>query len=183
MESSHNKQILFVGNHAVAHLGETATQTFDTYTFVQPGIREQRLPFLLHSSLGTIPCDSYDELRIKESALQWMDPSCSHVLVGDPTEWMVSGTIRAGIESNALLGVLFIYPVGMVAMDMRKELAGLILSLKKNNIPTYLIREPQVFFEAVEPNVNAFVQSSLGEGILPETLEYLCGHPSQFELG
>jgi len=62
----------------------------------------------------------------------------------------------------------------MVALDMRKEMAKIILTLKKCGIPTYLIRDEAQFFASIEPtshslvSVHARIDNSLG-------LEYLCG--------
>ncbi len=182
MEKSDKSEILFVGNHSLAHLEEYDGKSFQTYSFVQPGIREVRLPFLLHSTLGEIPCASYEEAVIVQSTIGWLRSSPGFVLIGDPSEWLVSGTIKAALQAHNLRGVLLIYPVGMAALDLRKEMAELILLLKKNNIPTYLIRNPKSFFTSLEPQVNSFVHSILSEGNLPETLEYLCGMPSAMEL-
>lgn len=183
MESSDKNQILFVGNHAISHLEASDGNWYETYAFVQPGIRENSIPFLLHSKMGKIPCECYDEATIEEATTAWMQNACKYMLIGDPTEWLMSGTIQAAIKTQCVSGVLFVYPVGMVALDMRKEMAELILSLKKSNIPTYLIRNPKSFFTAVEPKLNALVQSTQGHNDLPEEVEYLCGFPSPMAIG
>ena len=96
------------------------------------------------------------------------------LLIGDISERLMEAAIAAGTNLSNLRGVFVLYPVGMVALDMRKEMAKIILTLKKCGIPTYLIRDEAQFFASIEPTshslvpVHARIDNSLG-------LEYLCG--------
>ena len=63
----------------------------------------------------------------------------------------------------------------MAALDSRKELAQVILHLKSNEVPTYLLREPEFFLEGIEPNHSWFV-THFKDGISKgSSIEYLCG--------
>jgi hypothetical protein len=70
----------------------------------------------------------------------------------------------------------------MAALDSRKELAQVILQLKSNQVPTYLIREPESFFEGIEPN-HLWVVTHLKDGVSSgSSIEYLCGIPRSSEV-
>jgi hypothetical protein len=104
-----------------------------------------------------------------------MDHSAKNILIGDPSEWIVAAAITQYVQANSLAAVFFIYPVGMAALDSRKELAQVILQLKSNKVPTYLLREPELFFEGIEPNHLWFVKQ-LKDGVSKgSSIEYLCG--------
>jgi hypothetical protein len=103
-----------------------------------------------------------------------MNQEESVVLVGDISERLMESAIYAGISCQKLVEVFVLYPVGMVALDVRKEMAEVILNLKKAHVPTFLIRDPALFFSFFEPNDVLFVRGNWSEE-QREVVEYLCG--------
>lgn len=73
----------------------------------------------------------------------------SVMIIGDPSELICQSFLLIKnefsiLDTNYVDSVnLFIYPVGMVAMNIRKELAELMYDLKKQNASTYLIRKEE----------------------------------------
>lgn len=125
----------------------------------------------------TIATGDYDLTNLTENlgAVSSIESSNPVVLLGDPSELLMQAAIEDSIKKNTLSGVMFLYPVGMTALDLRKEIASSIHQLKANNIPTYLCRDTESFFSDIEPNVNAFVHS-LEQDVRPNSsIEYLCG--------
>ena len=169
-------QVILVGNHARSLVPSTAFK--ELYSLIyEPGRLTEGSGGFLHDSTKSIPipCESYTPESLANVIDICMDHSAKNILIGDPSEWIVAAAITQYVQANSLAAVFFIYPVGMAALDSRKELAQVILQLKSNKVPTYLLREPEGFFEGVEPNLAWFVQQ-LQEGISMGThIEYLCG--------
>ncbi len=73
----------------------------------------------------------------------------SVLLIGDPSELifqsflLVKNAYRSNLTYHADSVNLFIYPIGMLALNIRKELAHLMYDIKKHNIPTFLIRKEE----------------------------------------
>lgn len=97
------------------------------------------------------------------------------IAMGDPSELFTQAAIHAFIKLNSLSAVILLYPAAMTALDIRKEIAELIYFLNNNQIPTYLIRDPKLFYSAFEPNMRAFVYSLAKEIHPTKGLTYLCG--------
>jgi len=171
-----SERCLWVGNHAKPYFPEVndsahewlhyeATKTLEG---VGGDIETQ-------FSKERIPCAEYTPASLACSLKKSSITNVQNLVIGDPSEWVVAATIGHLIEHKALVAVFFIYPVGMAALDSRQELAQLILRLKSRNIPTFLIRDPNEFFQAIEPNFSSFVKHFQQEVAIGDRMEYLCG--------
>jgi hypothetical protein len=169
-------QVILVGNHARSLVPSTAFK--ELYSLIyEPGRLTEGSGGFLHNSTKSIPipCESYTPESLANAIDICMDHSAKNILIGDPSEWIVAAAITQYVQANSLAAVFFIYPVGMAALDSRKELAQVILQLKSNKVPTYLLREPELFFEGIEPNHSWFVKQ-LKDGVSKgSSIEYLCG--------
>ena len=169
-------QVILVGNHARSLVPSSAFKELYSLIYEPGGVTEGSGGFLYDSTKSIpIPCESYTPESLANAIDISMDYTAKHILIGDPSEWIVSAAITQHMLANSLAAVFFIYPVGMAALDSRKELAQLILQLKLNEVPTYLLREPALFFEAVEPNPSWFVKHVKAGVINGSSIEYLCG--------
>ncbi len=169
-------QVILIGNHAKSLVPSTDFKELHSLIYEPGGLTEDSGGFLHDSTKSTpIPCESYTPESLVNAIDVSMDQAAKNILIGDPSEWIVAAAITQYVRANSLAGVFFIYPVGMAALDSRKELAQVILQLKSNEVPTYLLREPGLFFEGIEPNqlwlVNQ-LKDGVSEGI---SIEYLCG--------
>ena len=169
-------QVTFVGNHARSLVPSPEFKQLHSLIYEPGGLTEGSGGFLHDSTKSTpIPCESYTPESLANAIDISMGNSAKNILIGDPSEWIVSAAITQHMLANSLAAVFFIYPVGMAALDSRKELAQLILQLKLNEVPAYLLREPALFFEAVEPNPSWFVKHVKAGVINGSSIEYLCG--------
>jgi len=84
------------------------------------------------------------------------------LIVGDPSELLYQAYLFYMLNENPndFVGStfeyynsetlnLFLYPVGMPAQDIRKELSNLMYCLKKHEMPTYLIRKEEKDLDAL----------------------------------
>ena len=168
--------LVLVGNHAKSLIPRDVFSSVHSLTYVSGSVTEGTGGLLLDSSKSNpIPCMSYTPESLADAINVSLDESSKTILIGDPSEWIMAAALTQYMDSKVLAAAFFVYPVGMAALDSRKELAQLILQLKSKNIPTFLLRNPEVFFEAFEPNLTWFVRQ-LQEGISMGThIEYLCG--------
>ncbi|NBO61808.1 MAG: hypothetical protein EBU82_12745 [Flavobacteriia bacterium] len=169
---SENTRCWLVGNHANSVAGKIQNGTHVNYRLnasledcngsisFSPNEKEENLPYLTDALQGAL------EKRMSQEA--------SVVLVGDISERLMEAAIHAGISCKKAVEVFVLYPVGMVALDVRKEMAEVILTLKKAEIPTFLVRNPSLFFSFFEPNDAPFVRGNWTEE-QREVVEYLCG--------
>jgi len=167
-------KIWSVGNHAHTLLSIYTWEELSFITFTQGAPEEGNLGTLTISNQKSIRPVAYSKEDLssalhedwKENEMVWM--------IGDISERVVDAALRVGTDEKRLLGMLVLYPVGMAALDVRREMSEIILYLKKNNIPTYLIREPNDFFAQVELNFSTLVEP-FSEGRNSKYFEYLCG--------
>ena len=169
-------QVILVGNHAKSLVSSAEFKELHSLIYEPGGLTEGSGGFLHDSTKSTpIPCESYTPEALANAIDLSIDNAAKHTLIGDPSEWIVAASITQYMHANSLTAVFFVYPVGMAALDSRKELAQLILTLKTNEVPTYLLREPVLFFEGIEPNHSWFV-THFKEGVSNgSSIEYLCG--------
>jgi len=179
---SSSEQCLWVGNHAQAYFPKTSDVALQALRYEATQVYEGPGGFLV-SSLNNerIACAAYTPNDIIESINKTSISSKKSIVIGDPSEWIVASALRQFIEQKTLVAVFFIYPVGMAALDSRKELAQLILLLKAREIPTYLLRIPNDFFQGVEPNLSSFVRYFYQELAVERGVEYLCGMPKRLK--
>ena len=170
--------VLFVGQHAKILNEENGIAHRHSLTFENASIHDNSMAVLRLDALQKIFLDAYEIPTLKlaiQSMLHEALPNEGCIVFGDPSELYVNATLRALMDASALIGCVFIYPVGMSALDMRKELSSLILELKRKEIPTYLARNPVAFFETFEPNLEALVYGLENREIPNVDVEYLCG--------
>lgn len=168
--------LVLVGNHAKSLIPRDVFSSVHSLTYVSGSVTEGTGGLLLDSSKSNpIPCMSYTPESLADAINVSMDESSKTILIGDPSEWIMAAALTQYMDSKVLAAAFFVYPVGMAALDSRKELAQLILQLKSKNIPTFLLRNPEVFFEAFEPNLTWFVRQLQEDISMGTHIEYLCG--------
>jgi hypothetical protein len=175
-------QVKIIGNHAKSLVSSEAFHKLNSLLYEPGALTEGAGGMLLDSTTSaSIPCESYTPESLAQAIEGTLSRSQQCIFIGDPSEWVVSAAITTYMQAKCLAAVFFIYPVGMAALDSRKELAQVILQLKSNQVPTYLIREPESFFEGIEPN-HSWVVTHLKDGISSgSSIEYLCGFPKSSE--
>ena len=161
MQKSTFKSILLLGNHAhlyLKELQESASVQVHSFRFVKRNLFEVDEPnrFLLNdTSIDFNGNYTLEELSFAMSVVMNHDNVFEDCLVlGDPTELVFQAFCFAKNNQNPHLirqevqfeqrksrdAYLFIYPSGMVAHNIRKEISNLIYLLKKHNRNTFLIR-------------------------------------------
>ena len=179
---SYADQVKIIGNHAKSLVSSEVFDQLNSLMYEAGGLTEGA-GGMLHDSTATtsIPCDGYTPDYLVKAMKGTLSDAQQYIIIGDPSEWIVSAAITTYMQSDSLAAVFFVYPVGMAALDSRKELAQLILQLKSNQVPTYLIRAPESFFKGIEPN-HLWVVTHLKDGVSSgSSIEYLCGSPQSSE--
>ena len=162
MQKSTFKSILLLGNHAHLYLKELQAATsvqIHSFRFVKRNPFEVDEPhqFLLNdTSIDFNGNYTLEELSFAISVVINHHNAFEDCLVlGDPTELMFQAFCFSINNQNPHLirqedqyeqrssrdAYLFIYPSGMVAHNIRKEISNLIYLLKKHNKNTFLIRD------------------------------------------
>lgn len=167
---NYTQTILLIGNHASLH-ADAFIQNANQHKVIQLKF-ESSDPFSEGSS-NKIWLDNksyctnqeYDieslVLAINENKLPSILSSVT-LIVGDPSELLYQAYLlailnedpndfRGFIENENATEVvnLFLYPVGMMAQDIRKELSNLMYCLKKHEMGTYLIRKEEKDLDAL----------------------------------
>ena len=161
MQKSTFKSILLLGNHAHLYskeLEEATSVKVNSFRFIKSNPFEMDEPhqFLLNdTSIDFNGKYTLEELSFAMSVIMNHHNAFEDCLVlGDPTELMFQAFCFAKNNQNPHLirqevqfeqrvskdAYLFIYPIGMVAHNIRKEISNLIYLLKKHNRNTFLIR-------------------------------------------
>ena len=162
MQKSTFKSILLLGNHAHLYskeLEEANSVKVHSFRFVKRNLFELDQPhqFLLNdTSIDFNGKYTLEELSFAISVVMNHHNAFEDCLVlGDPTELFFQAFCFAKNNQNPHLirqevqfeqrtskdAYLFIYPSGMVAHNIRKEISNLIYLLKKHNRNTFLIRD------------------------------------------
>ena len=178
-------ELIFVGNHAKLELKEGKWSALQSISFVSDAQNENGGGYLVYGkrSNNKIECNSYTLEDLKKSMELLFSHHDSIQLILDPTEWISVAAIHSLIQMNKLTSVYFIYPVGMAALDSRKEIAEVVLLLKTKGISTFLIRDFNKLFAGTEPNERAFVERLKEQGSKSKLLVYLCGeHMSERQI-
>ena len=162
MQNSTFKSILLVGSHANLYhrsMIESSNIPINTlkYKRKDPFAVDEPNQFIFND----IPIDfngkySLSELSFALSIIISQDPRFKQCLViGDPTELLYQAFCFAKNDQNPNLirqeiqsqpykskdAYLFLYPSGMVAHNIRKEISSLVYLLKKYKMNTFLIRD------------------------------------------
>tara|TARA_B100001057_G_C22848119_1_gene949865 strand:- start:211 stop:903 length:693 start_codon:yes stop_codon:yes gene_type:complete len=183
MEKFTFDSILLLGNHANLYLAEI--KTFSELP-VQSLIFKKKNPFLENAPhqllLDEVSIDyngnyTLNELSFALSVVVNHNKKLKNTLVvGDPSELLYQAYVFAQTNQNPHFireeaqffseqindTYAFLYPVGMVAQDVRKEISQLVYVLKKFNKSTFLIR-------AHKSDVIAILQKMLNQlGVMNE---------------
>lgn len=183
--------ILFVGDHAQKYFGpslaaDVSRYDFNLFTYKREDILTGASAFANFNEVSFPFHGAYDldglqsDMMLNKQLISYD----SKVLIGDPTELLFQAFIAELLESDTysmLPIVLFLYPVGMISLDTRKEISALIHKMKLNHVLTYVIRYPQ---ETVDKVMNALNElEAVSDFVLVENkinnLDYLFGHEAE----
>ena len=119
----------------------------------------------------------------------------SDIIIGDPSELLFQAFSFARLKENPLFFKqnlsrrlkidkslnLFIYPMGMVCQDIRKEISNLIYVLKKHESKTFLLRKEEKDLDHILNNILHELETNsiyeIEEKL--EGLEHLTGKPKE----
>jgi hypothetical protein len=155
MHSNLNQKLLFLGNRAAkiselmelkekrisySHLSFSASLPFS----------EEKNTLLIDSNLVPISCE-YDYECLKTEFVRLIQNnqlnSSFQLIIGDPSEVLYQAFCCALLETQLYTQRsfheihLWLYPMGMTSLDIRKELAQFIYKLKKNDTQVLLLRK------------------------------------------
>ncbi|NBN98825.1 MAG: hypothetical protein EBV19_06240 [Flavobacteriia bacterium] len=150
-----DRKVQFIGNHANLYWKTHDTIPCESLVFKPSTTLENVGGNLCLNQTALYPVGTYERGCLREQI-----------------ESLTS--VDVGLSRKNLDAVFFVYPVGMAALDIRKEIAEMVWSLKKNEVPTFLIRFPERVFGANEPNLSMFVEA-LSDPQNIQDIEYLCG--------
>ena len=154
MNSSTINQILFLGNRAANIFKSSDDDHFKanyiTYTPANPFSELNNLIVYNKQEFETA-CE-YELECLKDHFVSLIHsnklPSSFKLIVGDPSELIYQAFCIALMEAQLYIQQdfqeihLWLYPMGMTSLDIRKELSQFIFELKKNEIPVLLLRKP-----------------------------------------
>ncbi len=199
------KTILLVGNHAQSHL-EHIKKCFSAkyeinYLNYQAGnpFNELDSNKIIFNHLEIDFNGSYDinNLTLGLSYVIKHQPFLSKIdlIIGDPTEVIFQAFSFARLNENPIFfksvsissnlmdqGInLFIYPMGMICSDIRKEISNVLYILKKHQSQTFLLRREEkellVIIDKILTDFNSHSIYELEDKI--EGLEHLIGKPKE----
>jgi hypothetical protein len=205
MKKSTQKSVLLVGHHAFDHKDNIKTNlnnqfklNYLTYNRKDPFDDDSANKL----SINGIEVDyngSYDlnNLTLALSFIIEHNKNLinSDIIIGDPSELLFQAFTFARLKENPLFFKqnlsrrlkidkslnLFIYPMGMVCQDIRKEISNLIYVLKKHESKTFLLRKEEKDLDHIlnkilhelETNSIYEIEEKL------EGLEHLTGKPKE----
>ena len=205
MKKSTQKSILLVGHHAFEH-AENIQKNINKQFKLNYLTYKRKDPFDDLSSnkllINDIEIDyngSYDlnNLTLALSFIIEHDKNLtnSEVIIGDPSELLFQAFTFARLKENPLFFKqnlsrrlkmdkslnLFIYPMGMVCQDIRKEISNLIYVLKKHESKTFLLRKEEKDLDHILNNILHELETNsiyeIEEKL--EGLEHLTGKPKE----
>ena len=192
MNSNHYQPILFLGNRAL-----TVCESFQEESFKANCLTfSSAIPFsglsnsiIFNEQKFEISCEYEFECLKNEfvSLIQSKQFSSSFkLIIGDPSELIYQAFCCALLETQLYMERdfheihLWLYPMGMTSLDIRKELSQFIYKLKKQDTPVLLLRKPiNESTEILKSCLNKINSSTLHE--LEEKidgLEFLIGKRS-----
>jgi hypothetical protein len=205
MKKSTQKSILLVGHHAFEH-AENIRKNINKQFKLNYLTYKRKDPFDDLSSnkllINDIEIDyngSYDlnNLTLALSFIIEHDKNLinSDIIIGDPSELLFQAFSFARLKENPLFFKqnlsrrlkidkslnLFIYPMGMVCQDIRKEISNLIYVLKKHESKTFLLRKEEKDLDHILNNILHELETNsiyeIEEKL--EGLEHLTGKPKE----
>jgi hypothetical protein len=205
MKKSTQKSILLVGHHANAHRENIQNNLNKQFKLNYLSYRGKD-PFDEHAAnkliINDIEVDyngSYDlnNLTLALSFIIDYDKNLtnSDLIIGDPSELLFQAFSFARLKENPLFFKqnlsrtlkidkslnLFIYPMGMVCQDIRKEISNLIYVLKKHESKTFLLRKEEKDLDAILDKILIELENKSIYEIEDrlEGLEHLTGKPKE----
>jgi len=154
MNSNPNQPILFLGNRASiickSFQEEMFTANCLTFSSAIPFSGFKNTIYINEQKFDTI-CEYEFECLKNEfvSLIQSKQFSSSFkLIIGDPSELIYQAFCCALLETQLYMERdfheihLWLYPMGMTSLDIRKELSQFIYKLKKQDTPVLLLRKP-----------------------------------------
>lgn len=209
MKKSTQKSILLVGHHANAHrenirnnMNKEFKLNYLSYLGKNP-FDENVTNKLIINDIEVDFNGSYDlnNLTLALSFIIEHDKNLinSDLIIGDPSELLFQAFSFARLRENPMFFKqnlsrtlkidkslnLFIYPMGMVCQDIRKEISNLIYVLKKHESKTFLLRKEEKDLDTI---LNKILQELESNSIYEiedrlEGLEHLTGKPRELIKG
>jgi len=150
MEKSTYNPILFLGNRAsnfADNLDIEMEKNTLTFSPANPGSNEHNYLIFNNKKLRTEAEYTLDELKTSFVDLlsEKLIPNSFQFIIGDPSEILYQAFTLALIETQLFSFQnlneihIWLYPIGMVSLDIRKEVSFIIHQLKKSEIPVLLI--------------------------------------------
>lgn len=187
MNSNPYQPILFLGNRASTifqpFTDENANCNFLTFSSVIPFSGLKNTIYFNEQKFDTA-CEYEFECLKNEfiSLIQSKQFSSSFkLIIGDPSELIYQAFCCALLETQLYIERefheihLWLYPMGMTSLDIRKELAQFIYKLKKQDTPVLLIRkainESSELLKSIITNINSSSIHELEEKM--DGLEFL----------
>jgi hypothetical protein len=202
MEKSTFKSILLLGNHAHLYLKEIQKATsvqVHSFRFVKrnPFNMDEPHRFMLNdTAIDFNGKYTLEELSFAISVVMNHHKAFEDCLVlGDPTELMFQAfcfaknnqnphLIRQEVQfepKNSKDAYVFIYPSGMVAHNIRKEISNLIYLLKKHKGNAFLIRNKKQGTSEIVQNMLKKVPDSFDINILGvDGIEQIISNETEF---
>jgi hypothetical protein len=205
MKKSTQTSILLVGHHANAHrenIEKNGTKDFKlnylNYQKKDP-FDDDSTNKLLINNLEMDYNGSYDlnNLTLALSFIIGHDKNLTNtdIIIGDPSELLFQAFSFARLKENPMFFKqnlsrtlkidnslnLFIYPMGMVCHDIRKEISNLIYILKKHESKTFLIRKEEKDLDEILNNIISDLKSNSIYELEDKYkgLEHLTGKPKE----
>ncbi|MEY3085898.1 MAG: hypothetical protein RL037_2097 [Bacteroidota bacterium] len=164
------QNIILIGNHVDLH-AKVFLENQHGYTIFQLKYKAAD-PFDEHSTnvlfVNSTPFPVMSEYTLGDLILEFKANDIisslfnSSLIVGDPSELLYQAFLFAKLNEDPTnfrgpidfpetqdAANLFLYPIGMYAQDIRKELSNLVYCLKKHEMPTYLIRKEEKDLESL----------------------------------
>lgn len=205
MKKSTKKSILLVGNHAISHrenIQKNMTNEFRLFSLNY----KRKDPFDEEESnkivINDIEIDYNGSYNLNNLTLaltfiidQDKNLCNSDLIIGDPSELLFQAFSFARLKENPLFFKsnlsrkqkidkslnLFIYPMGMICQDIRKEISNLIYVLKKHESKTFLLRKKEKELDQILNRILYELETrsiyEIEEKV--EGLEHLTGKPKE----
>ena len=154
MNSNLNNPILFLGNRASkiseSFQEESTKANYLTFSSVIPFSGLKNTIHFNEQSFETAGDYEFEFLKNEFVSLIRANeiPSSFRLIIGDPSELIYQAFCCALLETQLYMERdfheihLWLYPMGMTSLDIRKELAQFIYKLKKQDTAVLLLRKP-----------------------------------------
>jgi hypothetical protein len=192
MNSNHYQPILFLGNRAISICESFQQETFKanclTFSSAIPfsGLKnsihfnKQQFETECEYEFDCLKNEFVDLIRTNKIS------SSFQLIIGDPSELIYQAFCCALLETQLYMQRdfheihLWLYPMGMTSLDIRKELSKFIYKLKKQDTPVLLLRKPinesTEILKSIVSKINSSTIHELEEKL--DGLEFIIGKRS-----